>query len=143
MRPDPTTKSDVQSRYGWREPRGESRNARRKEDEEIPASARRCVRLTVVRFVNAREALVADGSVRRDGRVRVLSVYERPYLFSQISASLHAQDNEDRECGHGDRMEGYRTVSRPSEIDPTNLSVETVLEAMIADGDFSSSCSLE
>lgn len=112
MRPDPTTKSDVQSRYGWREPRGESRNARRKEDEEIPASARRCVRLTVVRFVNAREALVADGSVRRDGRVRVLSVYERP-------------------------------VSRPSEIDPTNLSVETVLEAMIADGDFSSSCSLE
>jgi hypothetical protein len=31
-----------------------------------------------VRFVKARDALVADGSVRRAGIVRVLSVYERP-----------------------------------------------------------------
>lgn len=31
-----------------------------------------------MRFVKAREALVADGSVRRVGRVSVLRVYERP-----------------------------------------------------------------
>lgn len=42
----------------------------------------------------------------------------------------------------GVRMEGYRTVSRPSEIDPTNFSVETVLEAMVADQDVPSSNSL-
>ena len=29
------------------------------------------------------------------------------------------------------RFGGFHTVRRPSEIDPTNLSVETVLEAMI------------
>jgi len=31
-----------------------------------------------VRFVNARDALVADGRVRRVGNVRVLRVYDRP-----------------------------------------------------------------
>lgn len=29
-------------------------------------------------------------------------------------------------------MEGYRTVSRPKLIEPTNLSVETVLPAMMS-----------
>jgi hypothetical protein len=29
------------------------------------------------------------------------------------------------------RFRGVYTVRRPSEIDPTNLSIETVLEAMI------------
>jgi len=67
---------------------------------EMPANARRWVRETFVRFVNAREALLADGKVRRVGRVRVLSVYDKP-------------------------------VRRPSEIEPTNLSVDTPLEAMV------------
>jgi len=67
---------------------------------EIPARARRWVKETLVRFVNAREALLAEGSVRSVGRVRVLRVYDRP-------------------------------VRRPSEIEPTNLSVETPLEAMV------------
>lgn len=68
------------------------------------ASARRCVSEMVVRFVKAREALVALGRVRSVGSVRVLSVYERP-------------------------------VRRPSEMEPTNLSVETVLEAIVARGE--------
>ena len=72
------TNSVVHSRYGCFWLRGESRYARRKELLEIPARVRRCVRESVVRFVKAFEALVADGSVRRVGRVSVLSVYERP-----------------------------------------------------------------
>ena len=40
----------------------------------MPASVRRWVRETVVRFAKARDAFVADGRVRRVGRVRVLSV---------------------------------------------------------------------
>lgn len=42
---------------------------------------------------------------------------------------------EDRNWVDGDpeaaEMEGYRTVSRPKLIEPTNLSVETVLPAII------------
>jgi hypothetical protein len=45
----------------------------------MPARMRRWARETVVRFVKAWEALVADGRVRREGRVSVLSVYDRPY----------------------------------------------------------------
>lgn len=41
---------------------------------DTPARARRWVSERVVRFVKARDALVADGRVRRVGRVRVLSV---------------------------------------------------------------------
>lgn len=44
----------------------------------MPASVRRWIRETLVRFVKAFEALVAVGRVSRVGRVRVLSVYERP-----------------------------------------------------------------
>jgi len=44
----------------------------------MPARVRRWVKETVVRFVNARDALVADGRVRRAGNVRVLRVYDRP-----------------------------------------------------------------
>jgi hypothetical protein len=79
VRPEPTTKRDVQRRYGCRAPRGESKKANKKEDEDMPARARKWVSEMVVRFVKAWEALVAEGRVRRVGRVRVLSVYERPY----------------------------------------------------------------
>lgn len=47
---------------------------------EIPARARRWVRETLVRFVNARDALLAEGRVRSVGRVRVLRVYDRPCI---------------------------------------------------------------
>lgn len=79
MRPEPTMKSVVQTRYGWRAPLGERRYARRKEEDDMPTKAWRWVRDTFVRFVNARLALEADGRVRMDGSVRELSVYERPY----------------------------------------------------------------
>lgn len=69
------------------------------------ARVRMCVRESVVRFVKALEALEAVGRVSSVGRVRVLSVYERP-------------------------------VRRPSEMEPTNLSVDTVLEAMVSDQDY-------
>lgn len=66
----------------------------------MPAKVRAWVRDTEARFEKARDALVADGKVKRVGTVNVLRVYDRP-------------------------------VSRPREIDPTNLSVETVLEAIL------------
>ena len=42
------------------------------------ARVRMCARESVVRFVKALEALEAVGRVSSVGRVRVLSVYERP-----------------------------------------------------------------
>ena len=50
----------------------------------MPARARKWVMENVVRFVKALDALVADGSAMRDGRVRVLSVYERPCPMFQF-----------------------------------------------------------
>lgn len=44
----------------------------------MPAQMRRSVRARVVRWVNVREALEADGRVSRVGMVMLLSVYERP-----------------------------------------------------------------
>lgn len=52
----------------------------------MPARVWRCVKERVVRFENARLAVLALGRVRRVGRVRVLSVYESPYFFCFILA---------------------------------------------------------
>jgi hypothetical protein len=45
----------------------------------MPAQMRRSVRARVVRCVKVREALEAEGRVRRVGTAMVLSVYERPW----------------------------------------------------------------
>lgn len=42
-------------------------------------------------------------------------------------------DNGDNGASPSGTLEGYHTVSRPREIDPTNLRVETVRGAMVVD----------
>lgn len=76
--PLPATNRAVHSKYGCFWDRGDNKYANKKELLEIPARVRRWVNETVVRFVNARDALVADGRVRSVGNVRVLSVYDKP-----------------------------------------------------------------
>lgn len=54
----------------------------------MPASVRRWIRETLVRFVKAREALAAVGIVSRVGSVSVLNVYERPYGDFYVSRCI-------------------------------------------------------
>lgn len=68
----PVTNTVVQSRYGCFWLRGERIYARKKELAETPASARSWTTELEVRLAKAREALVADGSSNRVGRVRLL-----------------------------------------------------------------------
>jgi hypothetical protein len=51
---------------------------------ETPVHMRRSLAAREVRRAKVREALEADGSVRRAGIVIVLSVYERPYSLGNI-----------------------------------------------------------
>lgn len=78
MTPLPATNRVVHNRYGCFCDRGDKRYASKKELLEIPARVRRCVREMLVRFVKARDALEAEGSVSRVGNVRVLNVYDKP-----------------------------------------------------------------
>ena len=57
--------------------------ASRKDELEMAASVRTCLSERVVKFVNALEALEADGRVSSVGRVSVLSVYDNPYQTSR------------------------------------------------------------
>jgi hypothetical protein len=50
---------------------------------EMPARVRRWRSEVFVSLVMAWEAVLAEGRVRRVGRVRVLRVYERPYSLDQ------------------------------------------------------------
>lgn len=77
--------------------------------------------------VSAAEALVDEGRWRRVGSVMDERVYERPckemhqLMLSGVS---------------GVSGEGALTVSRPTEMEPTNFNVDTVLAAIFPNGPF-------
>jgi hypothetical protein len=64
--------------------RGDKAYARRNEVAETPVQMRTLVTVREARFVKAREALDADGNVRRVGIATALSVYERPCSLGNI-----------------------------------------------------------
>lgn len=131
--PAKPTKRVVHSRYGCFWECGDRRYASRNEELETPASVRRWVSETVVRLVKAREALLAEGKVSRVGRVKVLSVYDNPYHSDQSCPCPNAQCKIRAWWEHCEYFAngGALTVKRPREMEPTNLSVETVLDAIV------------